>query len=544
MVNSEKNASSLPPEAIEFVERIVRRSSWKRSIRQEVRRELLAHFEDGLENVAAKDRTETLRCMMHDFGQPDMLGKLIHNGKQRCRPVWEKAAWNFFKAVAALIVILFSIAWFAGHQAEIDVQATVARLREAGSIRDVSQLQSTRPHETVYFNGRDEDCATSLLLSLVNDPLLTDTVNKSFQWLPDMDTDKEQALRVFFSSHEEQLAQVRHLAELPPTSMEQVIRVTGIATSLENIRIPSVFVIEIERFSLLNAFLLHRAGHDDEALAECARTLSLARHMRDIPDLFCQLIANRIEKEVTDTLAPIALSATLSNNVARSFACGWDPDQNRAALAQSMEFEAGRTHWVIHDTKLPMSAVVGPDRFPWSKQILLQLFRTPFVRFLTAPEETTYYTLYGKLAACARQPFFEIRKQIDDHKAFEKQQEKESSVLVTVGIPRFSDLLRKYAFSETRMIEARTALALNQYKAEAGHYPETLDALIPNYLVALPVDPFSGQHLLYAVHGGKYLLYSVGANGLDDTPRNPGSIKNLKQIVYKDDIIWGLPSEP
>ena len=61
-----------------------------------------------------------------------------------------------------------------------------------------------------------------------------------------------------------------------------------------------------------------------------------------------------------------------------------------------------------------------------------------------------------------------------------------------------------------------TELAIDEYRLERGHLPESLAELVPRYLPSIPLDPFSGQPLVYRQRSDGYLLYSVGANGVDD----------------------------
>ena len=67
----------------------------------------------------------------------------------------------------------------------------------------------------------------------------------------------------------------------------------------------------------------------------------------------------------------------------------------------------------------------------------------------------------------------------------------------------------------------RTAAALAAWKADqaAGEaaYPETLAALVPQYLPAVPLDPFTDQPFIYERRGAGYLLASVGDNGVYDS---------------------------
>ncbi|MGB8854773.1 MAG: hypothetical protein WCC69_14560 [Pirellulales bacterium] len=66
----------------------------------------------------------------------------------------------------------------------------------------------------------------------------------------------------------------------------------------------------------------------------------------------------------------------------------------------------------------------------------------------------------------------------------------------------------------------RTAAALAAWRAdrEAGspEYPERLHDLVPRYLAAVPIDPFSEKPFLYERRSDGYLMYSVGSNGIDD----------------------------
>jgi hypothetical protein len=62
-------------------------------------------------------------------------------------------------------------------------------------------------------------------------------------------------------------------------------------------------------------------------------------------------------------------------------------------------------------------------------------------------------------------------------------------------------------------------LALAQYVADHGQPPEQLLTLVPTYLPAVPVDPFSGRALIYRAEPPKYVVYSVGFDRRDDGGR-------------------------
>jgi hypothetical protein len=62
-----------------------------------------------------------------------------------------------------------------------------------------------------------------------------------------------------------------------------------------------------------------------------------------------------------------------------------------------------------------------------------------------------------------------------------------------------------------------TAIALKRFQLKHGNYPETLSALVPEFLASVPLDPMAGRPLSFRRNAnGTFLLYSAGENGMDD----------------------------
>jgi hypothetical protein len=93
------------------------------------------------------------------------------------------------------------------------------------------------------------------------------------------------------------------------------------------------------------------------------------------------------------------------------------------------------------------------------------------------------------------------------------------------------------------------AIALRGYYADHGAYPASLGQLAPGYLKSLPDDPFAASGTFkYRLADGKYLLYSVGPDGVDnggkaiDVPVPGSSNVNARYYVQdnsKGDIVAG-----
>jgi hypothetical protein len=67
-----------------------------------------------------------------------------------------------------------------------------------------------------------------------------------------------------------------------------------------------------------------------------------------------------------------------------------------------------------------------------------------------------------------------------------------------------------------RLRAARTALAVERFRLATGRLPAALVEVAPRYLPELPLDPFDGKPLRYKILERGFVVYSIGANKLDD----------------------------
>jgi hypothetical protein len=73
------------------------------------------------------------------------------------------------------------------------------------------------------------------------------------------------------------------------------------------------------------------------------------------------------------------------------------------------------------------------------------------------------------------------------------------------------------ARNQTLANEAFVACGLERYRLAHGQYPETLEALVPQFAEKLPHDIIGGQPLKYRrTADSQFVLYSVGWNETDD----------------------------
>jgi len=114
--------------------------------------------------------------------------------------------------------------------------------------------------------------------------------------------------------------------------------------------------------------------------------------------------------------------------------------------------------------------------------------------------------------------------------------------VAVIGLPDLTRAVQILAYNQTLVNEGRIVCALERYHLAHGEYPETLDALVPQFIEKLPHDIISGppsqgsgatsQPLHYRrTDNGKFLLYSIGWNETDDG----GQISEDRKI---GDWVW------
>jgi len=95
-------------------------------------------------------------------------------------------------------------------------------------------------------------------------------------------------------------------------------------------------------------------------------------------------------------------------------------------------------------------------------------------------------------------------------------------------MPSWSKAMRTAAETKARLVALKTALAIERFRlANNNALPPTLDALVPNFCSSAPRDPFDEQPLRYKKLPRGYVVYSIGADGVDNAGAERINPKNM-----------------
>jgi len=110
-----------------------------------------------------------------------------------------------------------------------------------------------------------------------------------------------------------------------------------------------------------------------------------------------------------------------------------------------------------------------------------------------------------------------------------------------IMLPALGNSARKFAYGQASVNLARTAIALERYRLAHGAYPESLDALTPQFIAKRPHDVINGQPLNYCrTPDGQFMLYSIGWNEMDDGG-TVGFKKDGSVDINQGDWVWRYP---
>jgi hypothetical protein len=121
----------------------------------------------------------------------------------------------------------------------------------------------------------------------------------------------------------------------------------------------------------------------------------------------------------------------------------------------------------------------------------------------------------------------------DNFKKAEKEVEQNHYYLSKLFVTALSSAVTKEANNFAYLRTSITAIAVERFRLAHGRLPENLNELVPQFLSAVPIDPFDGQPLRYHRLAKGYVIYSIGSDDHDDGGREkPADWKSSDRTTY------------
>jgi hypothetical protein len=130
-------------------------------------------------------------------------------------------------------------------------------------------------------------------------------------------------------------------------------------------------------------------------------------------------------------------------------------------------------------------------------------------------EVRSYRNLMLRLQQLAQSPYYQAAGELQSIEGKAKGG-KVYGLLTRILARSLPSAFRAMAKAQALESAVEVACAATRYRLDHGDYPPTAAVLVPDYLAAIPVDPFDGQALRYKKTGdGSVVIYAVGPDAVD-----------------------------
>jgi hypothetical protein len=288
------------------------------------------------------------------------------------------------------------------------------------------------------------------------------------------------------------------------------------------------------RLLAADAALAAARGDYEETVKDLVAGMKLAQAVGREPILISQLVRFAIGGLMYNNLAQCVRGEDLTPDLAAQLIGYPSGAGGRDGLADSFSveglfgleaFEHIRTGDLNHIGMAPQGM----------ETILIRLYGTGLARPLLNRDEATYADVMTRMSDTVRLPFYEAKPSLDQINA-EINGLPRTRFLSRTLLPALTRAAEGEARNEAQWGLMQVGLAVEQYHAQHGEYPRTLDQVASIVGGAIPLDPFTGQPYVYQPSSGSFFLYSAMGSAID-----PGARSRPQGMDEHGNLVWRGP---
>jgi len=427
-------------------------------------------------------------------------------------PMPNAAAWPRGKLVLALAAVLL-LSWMTLWNLDLSVKGRLAALRaEAGAL-----ALSTVPPRPLEAENAAPVYRQAFDAMLKGDDLPPEypkwTVSSKGR--DDVDFDPaDPKLAAFLARSEGALGLLRRASAMPACYFDHDYGRPSFSMSLpemEDFR-------NAARLLALDARVKAAHGQMPRAMEDVRAMFALARHGMTNPILVPLLIACGTDEMAVHTLEAVMKSTQPPAPLLAGLGLSASEEYGRN-LPRVLRMEEAFVVSAMVDIGIgeDVSVLEAMGMRGASQPALQEVLTDPLLagwRVFLAQEEMVAYRAgireYQRLAAM---PYYEVAKEWRE--LAKPESIRRRGLMATMLMPAIGQCATVVTRADARHAVACAAVAAARYRAEKGRLPETLDALVPEYLPAVPRGPFDGKPLRMVARDGRLVFYSIGPDTKD-----------------------------
>ena len=524
----------LPVCAVEYINLVIKNMRYRKKVRDEVREELVDHFELYLKDRSTNEEKEQkAQQLISEFGDPKLLAILMRRAKKRCRPLWQKILVR--SSAAALVIFVYLLicaSW-------LSMGTPTIRINYAQWLTDREK------------QGRDESLnampeikkAAELARKIDGWMTVSDTLRV---WPGDMNDSQKIAVRNFLETGNETLNTLNTALEKPyfwtdyNAAGPLIIEANSVrAANLNSLMQSLASYRQIAHILVARINWRAYSGDINGTVDDTISLLRFASHMEQQGLLVEQLVAVAIEglahREITTVLAHVDIPALqlkrLQDELSASSAKNKSPIDLNGEKAFWYEYiqqsftDDGKGNGKMLKAGIPYFVCGWKDGI-WN-----------FLTF-SYPDRQQTLALVEKMFA-EEQQNLQLAPWQKTGKPSTKLTDSAHTPFMFNSLASAFDKIAVVGWRlKTHREATLTILAILRFQKENGKYPDTLDELVKTgYLTKLPDDAFGPGPLTYKKIADGFLLYSWGSNLKDDDGQIARD-KKEKPIKFANEGDW------
>ena len=278
---------------------------------------------------------------------------------------------------------------------------------------------------------------------------------------------------------------------------------------------------EIASIAKYDAELRAQENDFDGALESCRAILVTGRASDPAGSLIHALIRFAIEAVCVGEIERTLAQGEPSEQALAAMQTLLEDELAQSLLHRAFRYERGLSFRVLESTfkdGTGPSALLAGANLPIdlknaSLNKALAIMLTPFLGSVEANQVKSLETLTDLVQAMKR-PESEQKAEFLHVDAMAKDWRQ--PVLFRLLLPSVLKVHEAYLRNQGGLRSAVLAIAAERFRRKQGAWPENLDALLTHELKKVAADPYDGQPLRLRRLPDGLVIYSIGANGIDD----------------------------
>ncbi len=259
----------------------------------------------------------------------------------------------------------------------------------------------------------------------------------------------------------------------------------------------------------LQSILDHDRGDHDLAAQRCITILAIARSLDKEPVIISALVNIGIQALAYEQIEMLVASGKLGDAQLQKLADAVERIDLDRIMLRAMVGERCSIHGYFGDSEMlaglfTSNATVG--------RAGVAALRTSGLLDI---DHSSSLDIMQEYVEFAEDPTWPLPTQLDDI----DNRVPRICVVTRMVIPALSSAYRASRQCEARRRALLTGIAAERYRQIHNRFPTQLTDLAPEFIDAVPLDPFDDQPLRYRTEDAGVIIYSLGADGIDNHGR-------------------------